>query len=62
MSNVFAMPAPAPAMPAPAPLIDLPPDVLAALQREDANPANWQGVFPDAYSGFDDMTEEGGLK
>lgn len=50
-----------PAAPMPAPLI-LPPDLMAALRHEDANAANWEGVFPDAFNGFDDLTDEGGLK
>jgi hypothetical protein len=51
----------APATDAPV-IIHLPPDLLAALQKEDSNPANWDGVFPDAFDGFDDSSPEGGLK
>jgi hypothetical protein len=51
----------APPSPSPAPL-HLPADLLAALRHEDANPANWEGVFPTAYDGFDDLSDEGGLK
>ena len=43
-------------------IIHLPPDLLAALRHEDANPANWEGVFPNAFDGFDDCSPEGELK
>ena len=50
--------APAPAAP---PLLHLPPDVLAALQHEDADPTNWQIVNPDQFKGWSDAEgdEEG---
>jgi hypothetical protein len=60
MPNLIETPAPAPAMPSQAPII-LPPDVLAALRKMDANPANWETVNPDQFKGFSDATgdEEG---
>jgi hypothetical protein len=50
-----------PAQPA-APVLHLPQDVLAALQRMDNSAADRQIDAPSQWDGFDDMSEEGGLK
>jgi hypothetical protein len=62
MPTIDTNAAPAPVAPVLPVIIHLPPDLLAALQREDSNRANWQGVDPDAFDGFDDSSPEGGLK
>jgi hypothetical protein len=61
MATIDANAAPAPKSDAPV-IIHLPPDLLAALRHEDDNRANWEGVFSDAFDGFDDSSPEGGLK
>jgi hypothetical protein len=53
----YAMPAPALA-----PVLHLPNDVLAALQRMDDNAADRQIDEPSQWNGFDDLSDEGGLK
>jgi hypothetical protein len=53
----YAMPAPALA-----PVLHLPPDVLAALRRMDNVADDRQIDEPSQWDGFDDMSEEGGLK
>jgi hypothetical protein len=60
MPNLNAMTAPETASPFPAPIV-LPPDLLAALRKMDANEANWQPTIPDMWKGVSDATgdEEG---
>jgi hypothetical protein len=43
-------------------VIHLSPADLAVLRKLDDDTAHWDGVFPDAFDGFDDSSPEGGLK